>query len=264
MEKEKDTICKNCNYTFLGNYCNQCGQKVIDKRNTLKHFFQLLFSSLDIHKGLLFTIKMLFVNPGKIINEYLDGRTKDYLNPLKYLFIIVGLSTLLTIWSNAFDSGITTTNELFDIPDESTRFQAKIMAFMKKYLNIFTILFIPFYSIISRWLLKKHKQFYAEHLIINSYLYAQYALIYILPLFIVMAFPFLLKYLYFIGIIIFVSYYSYALKSIYKISLLNSIFKAILVSVLGMLIMMVVSMSLMILFLLLMKLSGANLEQLLG
>jgi hypothetical protein len=215
-------------------------------------------------RGFIYTAKLLFVNPGKIINEYLNGRTKDFMNPLKYLFIIVGVSTILAIWSNVFDTSVTTTNEIFDVPDESLKFQTKIMGFMRKYLNIFTIFFIPFYSIITRWILKKHKQYYAEHLIINSYLYAQYALINILPLLLFMAFPFLVEYVYFIGMIVFISYYSYALKRIYQISLLKSILNAILINILGLALIMIVSVSLGILFIILLKLGGTNLEQILG
>ena len=256
--------CKNCGNNFEGNYCNLCGQKVIKGRNTVKHLFKLLFSSLDFNRGLLFTIKLLFVNPGKLINQYLDGRTKDFMNPLKYLFIIVGISTLLTIWLNIFETSISNTNELMGIPDESLQFQDRLISFMKKYLNIFTILFIPFYSIISKLLLKKYAHNYAEHLILNSYLYAHFSLINIVPLLAVLVFPGWVNYVRFSGIGVFVIYYTYALHSIYKTSLPNSFVKAIFINLLGMLLMMFVTVMFMVLFILLMKLSGTNLESIFG
>jgi len=34
------------------------------------------FGSIDINRGVLYTAKLLTINPGKVINDYLKGKTK--------------------------------------------------------------------------------------------------------------------------------------------------------------------------------------------
>jgi hypothetical protein len=207
-------------------------------------------------------VKLLFINPGKLINEYLDGRTKDYYNPLKYLLIIAGISALLVIWFNVFDANMENTKHLFGVDEPETKLQSSINDYIKKYLNLFTILVLPFYSLISKWVFKKHKQYYAEHLIINSYLFAQYTLIQIFTLFTLYFFPFLTKFIFVFGFVVFISYYSYAFKSIYKIKFWKSLLSSISIFVLGMLSFLFFIIMLTIIVMLTLKFSGVSLKEL--
>lgn len=241
-------------------YCNKCGQKLIQERNTLKHFFQLIFDFFNIERGLPYTTKLLFTNPGKLINEYLTGRTRDFYNPLKYLFIIVGLSTIFVIWSDIFDVNLENTKELLSDSIEETKLQSMMNNYIKEYLNIVTLLVLPFYSLISKWIFRKHKQYYAEHLIINSYLFAQYTLINTIILFTVYLFPGLIKFLDLFGIVLFISYYTYALRSIYKIKFLRSFVASTGIFVFGVLLFIFSFLVLAIIILVILQLSGANLE----
>ena len=103
-----EVVCKNCGNHFEGVYCNMCGQKVINERITIKHLFEITFDSFNIHRGLIYTIKLMFTNPGKLINDYLNGRTKDFYNPLKYLLLIASISALFMLWLNIFDANVET------------------------------------------------------------------------------------------------------------------------------------------------------------
>ena len=76
-------ICKNCGSENIESFCPKCGQKTYTERYTLKSFFGIIMHTFDIKKGFFHTLKMLFIDPGKIVHEYLNGRTKDYFNPLK-------------------------------------------------------------------------------------------------------------------------------------------------------------------------------------
>ena len=256
-------ICKNCGNQFYGKYCNTCGQKFINERNTVKHILNLFISTFDIYRGFFYTTKLLLIYPKKVINEYLNGRTKDFTNPLKFLFIIAGFSALITVWSNIFETSVQNTNQLLGATGDSLKFQAKIIGFLQSYLNIFTILFIPFYSIISRWLLKKQKLYYAEHLIINSYFYAQNTLLNFIPLALILLFPSLIVHAQFVGIFVFLIYYTYALKKTFQIPLFSSFIKAVLINFLGMLLIVLLSLLLMILFFIFYKLLGRDLKSIL-
>ena len=254
--------CKNCHNHFQGNFCNKCGQKVMQDRNTLKRFFNLVFESIDVQKGVLYTAKLLFTNPGKLVNEYLDGRTKDYYNPLKYLLIIAGINAIVMLSFNIFDTNVENTNELLGETGEGNKLQLLIIGYLKRFLNIFPLLIIPFYSLVSKWVFKKHKLYYAEHLIINSYLFAQYTLLQMITYLLLFQIPGLSELSLAFGIVVFISYYTYAFRSIFSIRFLPSFLSALGIIFIGVLIFIVFLMVVMIVILLILKFSGVDIKEL--
>jgi len=226
--------CKNCGNIFAGDFCPSCGQKVINERNTVKHFFKLLFNSFDIDKGIIYTARMLFTNPDIIVQDYLNGNTVKYYNPLKYLIVVAGLYAILMIGFNIFESNIASTNELMGEYGKQTQLQQTINSYTKKYLSIIPILIIPFYSLVSKWVFSKHKLFYGEHLLINTYLYGQYMVIITFIVIIIAPFDFLLKLLLPSGFVVLTIYYTYATKKIFYTSIVAALFKALIIIVLGM------------------------------
>jgi len=254
-------VCKNCTNQFHGIYCYQCGQKVINERITLKHLFEIAFDSFNLDRGLLFTVKMMFIDPGKLILDYLNGRTKDFYNPLKYLLLIAGINALLMIWLNVFEANVENTNELMGIDEQAQKLQTAVTGYMKQFLHFVAILSLPFYSLVSKWLFNKRKLFYAEHLTINSYLFAQITLIQILTIVLVYFIPDLSKFMLAIGSLIFISYYTYALRDVFQIKTLKSLLSSIAIYVLGMFMMMLFVVSFTVVVMLILKLSGFNLKE---
>ena len=53
---------------------------------------------------------MLFTHPGKVVNEYINGKTRLYYNPLKYIIIIAGIYAFLTIYLNILDANMNQMN----------------------------------------------------------------------------------------------------------------------------------------------------------
>ena len=262
MDTINEIECKNCGNHFQGLYCNKCGQRVIKERNTVKHFFDLIFDSFDVKRGVLYTCKLLFINPGKLVNEYLDGRTKDYYNPLRYLIIISGLFAIFMIGFDVLDKNIETTNELLELKNSDLKLQTILIAYVRRYLNIFTLLFLPFYSLISKWVFKKYKLYYAEHLIINSFLFAQHTLIQILVIFVILFIPGLSKLLLVTGVVVFISYYTYALRGVFKIKFFRSLLSSATIFVLGVLSYWLLLFIVAILTILALKFFGVNLKEL--
>jgi len=257
-----ENTCKNCGNNFQGTYCNKCGQKVLEERNTLKHFFNLVFDSFDIHRGVLFTAKMLFINPGKLINDYLGGKTRDYYNPLRYLIIVAGLYAILMIWFNILDANIETSNELFQNEEEQTKLQSFINSNIKKYLNLIPILILPFWSLVSKWILRKRKLYYAEYLIINCYLHAQYLLVMAAISLILLPFPQLSKFIMIIGPVVIIAYYSYAFRSIFKFTTFKSIYSSLSVILLGIILFYTFLILVMIIVIVILHLNGVDLKEL--
>ncbi len=216
---EEKNICKNCNSVNINNFCSDCGQKIYKKRFTINSFLMFLSDALDIEKGFFYTIKILFIKPEKVINDYLKGITKPYFNPLKYLLVIGGIYTFLVLWFKVFDNNFDYM-ESQNNNEELYQFQTQWFNFYKKIMNFIPILIIPFVSIATKWFYKSKKLFYGEHLIINSFLFVQILLITTLLIPAVLIFSPTLMYYF---PIITISYSCYFFYNVFQNSLIRSI-----------------------------------------
>jgi hypothetical protein len=253
MEK---LVCKNCGNLYEGNFCNNCGQKTKNDRITVSHLFHSLLERFDINRGILYTAKMLFVQPGKVIQDYLNGKTKIYYNPISYLVVIASIYSLIMISFNIYDSSVGNFNEAMGIPEEQLEFQQKFSSIMKKFLSFISILMIPFYSLASYWIFKKRKLYYAEHMIVNSYLLAQYLLILTFLMTIFIFFNEYADFLFYIGLVVFTGYFAFGYQNLFKSSIFRSFISAIGVNILGMIMFTLVTMIITIATLFVLQLTG--------
>jgi len=224
-----ERLCKNCNSVNVQRFCSDCGQKVYDKRFTVKDFFAALLASFELESGLLYTIKMLFIRPGTVTTDYINGRTKPYFNPVKYLLIISGIYAFLLLWLNIFDAGMEAmqANEFLQSDSEQAmQLQKHWINFYKQIINFIPLLMIPFISMASKWFYKSKKLFYAEHLIIYSFLFVQSIIIIILLTPLVLIFPSLLKLFPIVTLIVIIGYFSYSLHDTFRESPFKSVLKA--------------------------------------
>ncbi|MCE4563380.1 DUF3667 domain-containing protein [Maribellus sp. CM-23] len=223
--------CPNCQSHSIDNYCSQCGQKIYRKRFTFRGFFEVLGNALNIDRGFIYTLIWMFRNPGKVVNDYLNGKTRTYFNPLNYILVIAGIYAFLIIWLNIIDTNYETTNHLLHPGDafaspEEEELRLKWFEFAKRYTNLIPLLMIPFVSLFSKWFYSKRKLFYGEHLIINTFIFAQNVLISILLIPAVLTSPTMLKLFPFINLCCTLLYFSYAYFRIFRQSVIVAAFKA--------------------------------------
>jgi len=90
--------CLNCRAPFADprpRYCPECGQESNVKPPTLREFAQQFGGSYIAAEGALWrTLKLLLFKPGAITREYLDGRRRRYVLPLR-LYLTISLLVLL-------------------------------------------------------------------------------------------------------------------------------------------------------------------------
>lgn len=95
MSHHHPIICKNCENSFNGHFCNNCGQKAQTHRIDLKHVLHdLLHAVTHIDKGLFYTAKMMITQPGITLRAYIKGKRIHHPNPLLMVLIIGGLCSL--------------------------------------------------------------------------------------------------------------------------------------------------------------------------
>ena len=90
--------CKNCKDPLEENalFCDNCGAKVITGRITFKLLVVELFTNVfGIDSKFFLTLKKMFFAPDEVINEYLDGIRKRYVNPFGFLAVGAALSLIV-------------------------------------------------------------------------------------------------------------------------------------------------------------------------
>lgn len=84
----KETNCLNCGATVQGRYCHACGQENTEPKETFWHMFTHFLYDITHFDGSFFvTLKDLLFKPGFLSREYMLGRRKKYLHPVRmYVF----------------------------------------------------------------------------------------------------------------------------------------------------------------------------------
>ena len=92
--------CPNCETMLpdpLPRFCHACGQETNIKPPTVSEFLQQFSGTYFATEGALWrTFKLLLARPGELTAQYLNGRRKQYVLPLR-LFLSMTLVMLLTM-----------------------------------------------------------------------------------------------------------------------------------------------------------------------
>lgn len=94
------TACANCGQAFDApppNFCPACGQESRVRAPRLGEFLQQFGGAYFSTEGALWrTLRLLLLKPGELTRQYLDGRRKHYVLPLR-LYLTISLLTLLLV-----------------------------------------------------------------------------------------------------------------------------------------------------------------------
>jgi hypothetical protein len=178
------TTCKNCNTSFKGSFCYNCGQSAKTHRldyHSIWHDIQ--HGLLHIDKGIFYTIIQLFTRPGHTIREYLEGKRLKHFKPVSLVIILATIYALLNHYLHidliqAAENKISIKNFGLDLQFEATRGTDEpligvIRDFIDSHFALFQLLFLPFYASASWLAFRKSGYNYIEHLIINAFLRGQ-------------------------------------------------------------------------------------------
>jgi hypothetical protein len=90
--------CANCGAAFVPErrpFCPECGQETLLRPPTLGEFVQQFGGAYFSTEGALWrTLKLLLLRPGELTRQYLAGRRKHYVLPLR-LYLTISLLTIL-------------------------------------------------------------------------------------------------------------------------------------------------------------------------
>ena len=209
--------CKNCDARLRTDYlyCPACGAKVIRNRITIKNLWtDFLERYFNLDNTFIRTVVHLTTKPEVVIEGYLQGIRRKYLNPISYMGIAITLSGLIVFLMVKSGDAMN-----FDMLNNnvSTRYQEKLMDFILDYQALIFLLFVPIMTI-AGWLCFDQKRYnFAERTIIFMYALAHYSLVIFLPSIIVLFFiPEQYFIFSFIGILFMVVYTTYVIIRISK------------------------------------------------
>lgn len=171
--------CKNCNISLLetDDFCSNCGGKVIRNRLTIRNLFQYFSEQfLNYDNKFLKTFIHLFTKPEVVIDGYINGTRKKYVNAIGYFAIAITLSGLQLYIFNKFFP------EAMDYSSYSQKgteeFNKQWMNYMQEYQSIVMMFYIPFYALMSKLTFFNIKKYnYTEHLVIFMYIQAQISIV---------------------------------------------------------------------------------------
>lgn len=89
--------CAGCGYTYEGKYCPICGQSHdVGKVNwrTIREELTSIFG-IDSNQSTLMFVIQLFIRPGHMISDYINGRRKICCNPVGMLGVLAVLAALV-------------------------------------------------------------------------------------------------------------------------------------------------------------------------
>ena len=100
VEPAPPRACANCGWTFAApppNFCPECGQESLVRAPRLMEFMQQFGGAYLSTEGALWrTLKLLLLKPGELTRQYLAGRRKHYVLPLR-LYLTVSVLVLLSV-----------------------------------------------------------------------------------------------------------------------------------------------------------------------
>ncbi len=100
--------CKNCETSFVGNFCPHCGQSVKDYEKPFGLLiYDLMGNIFAFDTRLWRTLKAVLFQPGKMAQEFIRGRRVEYMPPFRFyvfisfiFFLLLNTVTLNSIEKN--------------------------------------------------------------------------------------------------------------------------------------------------------------------
>ncbi|MEM7356785.1 MAG: DUF3667 domain-containing protein [Acidobacteriota bacterium] len=110
-EPQATSSCGNCGAPLAGHFCSACGQRDAGRLTFRRIASEAADHVLSLDSALLRTAIDLSRNPGRVARDYVRGRRKAYLNPLKYTFVMATLFALVINLLDVLPAGVPTDNE---------------------------------------------------------------------------------------------------------------------------------------------------------
>ncbi|MDG2521243.1 DUF3667 domain-containing protein [Caulobacter segnis] len=103
---EHHAMCADCGAQTSGKFCSNCGQPTHVHRSLLHLGEEILHGVMHFDSRIWRTLPLLFLNPGRLTREWIEGKRSRYVSPLgMYLFTVFVVFMLLSFAPAARNEG---------------------------------------------------------------------------------------------------------------------------------------------------------------
>lgn len=180
--------CPSCAAVLAGEYCHRCGERnPAAEDRSLRRFFREAASEVgDLDSKLMRTYRALLTAPGFLTLEYLAGRRKGYLGPLKTFLIIFAAmlfsAVLVERYTPAGQAPDGATGGFVEQQAEQvvgtiaerrnvSRAEAKreLMEAIQKRLSWFSVLVPLLFGVVAHAAFRRRRRWFAENLVFATH-----------------------------------------------------------------------------------------------
>jgi len=155
--------CINCGHDFTGNFCPICSQKEELGRVSWRSVRQGLMDIWGLgNRSLLYSLWQLLWRPGHVISDYIDGKRQVSFPPVKMLFIVAVLYSMIFYWFFPTVLGFDI-NDISKVYNEQTvNMMGESDDWMRKYYS-WTILCISMLLVVPTWFMFRYSPRHTAH-----------------------------------------------------------------------------------------------------
>lgn len=174
--------CKNCDTALRTDfaYCPGCGGKVVENRLTFRSLWADIYERfLNIDSTVFRTIRDMTLRPQQVIQAYVGGARRKYMNPLNYFGLSLFLSGFLFYCLKKFGRE-ELDFEVFGLGVQSEA-SMKIMDAVMEYSSFIYMLYIPVIALSGYLTINQRNFNLPEYLVASVYTLSHLSLLTFLP-----------------------------------------------------------------------------------
>lgn len=227
--------CKNCDTSLskLINYCPLCGAKIVKKRLTIRNLTADVSEQfLNIDNKFLKTFLHLFTKPEIVIDGFINGTRKKYINVIQYLAIsltLLGLQLFILnkFYPDFFNAVLAGSQDYFAMYPEESRpkmeeFMTNYYTFINEFQSLIYVIGIPITAFVTRLTFLKEKLYnFTEHIVINTYITAQYVVFSFFTYLLFAIFNLNISVLVTLSLLLYILYYGFVFYKTHKLSVVT-------------------------------------------
>lgn len=169
------TSCLNCNAAIHGNNCSHCGQKADTHKINIHYLWHdVQHGLMHMDKGICYTIKELFTNPGNAIRLFIEGKRVNHFKPVSLVLVLAGLYGFLSHYFHvnmlANNIHVSGSGEKYNEVKENID---RLTDWIAGHYSIMALLQIPLFSVGTYIAFYRAGYNFVEHLVVNAFTTAQ-------------------------------------------------------------------------------------------
>lgn len=167
------STCINCGAKLTGRYCAACGQPVKARLTLVSVLRSSVAAFFDTDSGFLATLLGLFIRPGIVVSNYVEGKTVPYVHPGRYLIVAIAALQItigITGGIGDFAAGFA---EASGGLENLSQTQQDSEVLVQDFLFVVMLLGLPLTAAIQRLVFWRSVRNFVEHFVCVTYIYAQ-------------------------------------------------------------------------------------------